>query len=180
MRPLQQCECVYIQEAGAWMREGRDFWLSLSDEDFFKLCRHEFSKGSGNGGQKRNKTSNAVRLTHEATGLSAYDCSSRSQHGNRAAAIFKLRCLLAMSLRDGDLPEVAPEVAVSNRDYALWLARVLDLFHEHGWDALAEVAAGMGVTKSKLVRLLGRDAALWQLVNRGRRESGLGGLRLTD
>ena len=42
--------------------ENRDDFLKLDDSALSACCELEFFKGSGNGGQKRNKTSSAVRV----------------------------------------------------------------------------------------------------------------------
>lgn len=46
----------------------------------------EFMRGSGKGGQKRNKTSSACRLTHRPTGIQVRIENERSQPQNRAVA----------------------------------------------------------------------------------------------
>ena len=67
--------------------ENRDDFLKLDDSALSACCELEFFKGSGNGGQKRNKTSSAVRVHLKAFDLSASDCTERSQHRNRANAL---------------------------------------------------------------------------------------------
>jgi peptide chain release factor 1 len=48
-------------------------------------------RGSGPGGQQRNKTESAVLVRHKPTWLTAYCQSERSQHHNRTAALAVLR-----------------------------------------------------------------------------------------
>lgn len=55
-------------------------------------CR---SRGSGAGGQHRNKTESAVDLTHVPTGTTVHCESERSLHRNEAIALARLRALLA-------------------------------------------------------------------------------------
>jgi peptide chain release factor 1 len=57
--------------------------------------RIDITKGSGPGGQNRNKTETAVRVTHKPTGLTAYACDDRSQHVNRARALEVLAARVA-------------------------------------------------------------------------------------
>jgi peptide chain release factor 1 len=51
-------------------------------------------RGSGAGGQHRNKTESAVKLIHKPTGLFVRCESERSQHQNRATALALLRARL--------------------------------------------------------------------------------------
>jgi len=50
---------------------------------FEKDIKEVFLLGSGKGGQKRNKTSTAVRLTHIPTGIEVRTDKTRSQAMNR-------------------------------------------------------------------------------------------------
>ena len=52
--------------------------------------KEKFIKASGRGGQKVNKTSSAVFLSHEKTGLSVKVGKHRSQHLNRFLALRSL------------------------------------------------------------------------------------------
>jgi peptide chain release factor 1 len=55
-----------------------------------KDLKIEFLKGSGPGGQHRNKRATACRITHLPTGISAEAQDSKSQHRNKANAFLKL------------------------------------------------------------------------------------------
>jgi len=152
--------------------DDRNNWLRLDDDALFQACRHEFFKAQGRGGQKRNKTSNAIRLTFIPNGITVTDCSGRSQHQNRAIALNRLRCELAMQVRSPDIPEVPADMSIKNPDYPLWIARIIDLLDLNGFD-MKPVAEAMGISRSRLLKLLTRDKILWQFMNQCREKLGL-------
>lgn len=59
-----------------------ELWFSMGRECF----RIEFYRGSGHGGQKKQKTSSACRITHLPSGSVGTAEDSRMQHVNRALA----------------------------------------------------------------------------------------------
>ena len=65
--------------------------ISYITEKEFKIPQNELqievSIGHGPGGQHRNKTESAVKITHKPTKITAYCCSDRSQHKNRENAL---------------------------------------------------------------------------------------------
>lgn len=63
--------------------------------------REQFVLGSGSGGQKINKTSSAVRLTHEPSGLWVKVQASRSREDNRWLARRALAEKI-LEVRDGE------------------------------------------------------------------------------
>lgn len=63
----------------------RERLFSVSKNDF----RFQDTKGSGNGGQARNKTSSAIRCTHPPSGAVGYSEASRSQAENKREAWHK-------------------------------------------------------------------------------------------
>jgi len=67
----------------------------LDDDALLAQCEVEFVKGSGPGGQHRNKTETAVRLIHRPTGIRAQASERRSQGQNLGVALERLRALLA-------------------------------------------------------------------------------------
>lgn len=53
-------------------------------------CEWSYTRGTGNGGQKKNKTSSAVHCTHLPSGAHGYSEASRSQGDNRRDAFEKM------------------------------------------------------------------------------------------
>ena len=156
----------------------RDLLLALPDEQLLRLCRVERCRGTGPGGQKRNKTESAVTVTHPESGISGSSDETRSQHSNLRLAVRHLRHALALNWR-APPPAIWKFPAIPGaRDpqYPQWLAAVLDVLEAHG-GRLSEAAAVCGLSTGRLGRGLAGDPALWQHVNRRRRELGLPPLR---
>jgi peptide chain release factor len=53
-------------------------------------CDWSYTRGTGAGGQKKNKTSSAVHCTHRASGAHGYAEETRSQAKNREIAFTKM------------------------------------------------------------------------------------------
>src|SRR5205809_2883408 len=85
----------------------RSTWTTLTDGQLLDQCAVDTYRASGPGGQKRNKTSSAVRLRHPPSGLIVIAEESRSQHENRARALKRLRQALYLKLRDGPALDLA-------------------------------------------------------------------------
>ena len=142
----------------------RDDWLKSSDLELEKACRLDFFKASGRGGQKRNKSSNAVRFTHEPSGIAVSDCSGRSQHKNRAASLKKLRYQIALQVRI--VPGTPPsrlDVSLTNAEYPIFTAHILDILNDNEF-IISQAAQCLELSTSKLIKLLQKDKNLWQLV----------------
>jgi len=149
--------------------------LTMDADDLLRQCRVDVFRGTGPGGQKRNRTSSAVRLTHLHSGITATCDETRSQHTNREIAVRKLRHEVALRCRCTPAPPYPGPWApgAKSADYPRWLAAVLDQLGQHEF-RLAEAAAALGVSTGRLVRDLASDPALWQAANAGRTRCGHG------
>src|SRR6478672_1087724 len=100
-------------------RPPRSTWSALPADRLLAQCEVDTYRASGPGGQKRNKTSSAVRLRHPPTGLIVIAEESRSQHENKAKALRRLRRALYLELRN-PLPTtgLTSEVVAQLADYA--------------------------------------------------------------
>lgn len=147
----------------------RDAILAMDDDGLAEQCRVEHTRGSGPGGQKRNKTSSAVRLTHRATGLSVRAEAARSQNDNRRSAIRRLRWQIALSLRAE--PTTVSLRSMNARD-PRQAAKVIDHLAAHGY-ALRETAAALGVTTGALSKWITDSPNVLTHVNEERKARGL-------
>jgi hypothetical protein len=166
-------------------------FLLLSDVALLAQCEETHLRGSGPGGQKRNKTSSRVRLTHRPTGLTALAGEDRSQAVNKARALRRLRECIALSLRREIALETytrstalkaAPDPSGRLRlgprhpHYYPVVAELLDLIAAcRGGVKEAAFHAGLGT--SALVRFIRSDPHVWAYVNRLREDVGLGRLK---
>ena len=64
----------------------KDLLFSVTAAD----CDWSYTKGTGAGGQKRNKTSSAVHCHHKPSGARGYSEASRSQLDNKREAFRKM------------------------------------------------------------------------------------------
>lgn len=153
--------------------------FQLEDPRLLAECRVETYRASGPGGQKRNKTSSAVRISHPASGLSVVATESRSQHRNKSAALRRLRYQLALHLRQ-PVPDnqavilagVGLDATLKMKDYLLVMARVLDVLQSAGWSVSA-AASRLGVSTGQIVGFLRADRKLGAYVNQQRGKVGL-------
>ena len=164
----------------------RDRMLAMDDATLVAACAVDTFRASGPGGQKRNKTSSAVRLRHLAAGVSAEADESRSQHENRTQAVRRLRLAVAVEVReplDPDAWEAPPALVLLVRvgsgpairrepRYAGTIAVLFDLLEAHGW-SLADAAAHLGVSTAALGRFVSEEEFVFRAANTRRRALGL-------
>src|SRR6266566_8949702 len=94
----------------------RAVWVKLTDSQLLAQCQVDTYRASGPGGQKRNKTSSAVRVRHMPSGLIVIAEESRSQHENRLRALRRLRQALYLKIRDDLAADLLTPEALQQRD----------------------------------------------------------------
>jgi len=166
-------------------------FLILEDEDLIHQCEVDHFRASGPGGQKRNKTSSAVRLRHLPTGLAATASDDRSQHVNKRRAIRRLRETIARQVRgDVDIGRYQPSERLSaciskdgrivlgrrDRRYCLVVAELLDLLVSVDM-RVSTAAALVGTSTAHFVQFLCKDVKLQERVNQLRSAVGAKPLR---
>jgi hypothetical protein len=162
----------------------RATWTNLSDAQLLEQCEVDTYRASGPGGQKRNKTSSAVRLRHPPSGLIVIAEESRSQHENRARALRRMRQALFLKVRDELPPDgLTSEALAAHPDFreARTAAGRLDLGRKDArfWPAVgvvldvlqtaqarvADAAAALGVTTGNLIAFLQTEPKVWEQAN---------------
>ena len=168
-----------------WWMSLRDEWLMLADDVLLTQCDVDTYRASGPGGQKRNKTSSAVRLRHAASGQLVIAEESRSQHENKARALKRLRLAIALNCRaDVSIADGPPNaffahqqadgsVAVSprNPDYPYCVAIALDALHTAG-GRMRDAGTLIGMGTAALSDLLTSDPKVMEQANRIRMQHG--------
>lgn len=157
---------------------------SLPVEDLLKDCKVERGRGSGPGGQHRNKVETAVIVTHEPSGVAGGASERRSQEENRRMAIKRLRINLAIEVRGyWGLMDVPSElwrsrcrdrklaINVKHEDWPSLLAELMDVLSLKRGDVRA---AGnvMGISASQVTKLLRNEPKAMALVNQWRTDRG--------
>lgn len=64
----------------------KELVFSVTQQD----CEWSYTRGTGKGGQKKNKTSSAVHCIHRPSGAHGYSEASRSQRDNKEEAFLKM------------------------------------------------------------------------------------------
>jgi len=141
-------------------------------------CQVQRTRGSGPGGQHRNKVETAIVVEHLPTGLRGEASERRSQEQNRQQAILRLRVKLALEVRHE--PTERPSelwqrratgrrisVSAQHEDFPALLSESLDAMHASEY-AIPTVAERLDVTSSQLVKFLKVEPAALVRVNRER------------
>src|SRR5205809_395145 len=158
----------------------RSTWTTLTDGQLLDQCAVDTYRASGPGGQKRNKTSSAVRLRHLPSGALVIAEESRSQHENKARALKRLRQRLWLNLRES-IDEKRPQetaLSIGRRDERFWptVGVVLDAMNQF-LGQVSTTAQWLGSTTGSLIDFLEIDDTVWTEANRIRQRHGQGVLR---
>ena len=168
-----------------------DDYLIVDERTLLAQCDIDHYRSSGPGGQKRNKTSSAVRLRHRPTGLIVTATEERSQHVNKTRALRRLRKAIALNVRrDIDVATYRKSAALSScvtgdgvlqvgrRDerYCPAVSEILDVLAAQE-TRVRDTALSLGVSTANLVGFFQRDSKLWACVNQMRAGERLGQLR---
>ena len=154
--------------------------VELSIDELLKSCVVKRTRGSGPGGQHRNKVETAIVITHTQSGIVGQASEKRSQHRNRDVAVERLRVNLALAIRSSVEPEQAPSslwlsrvkskkvvVNPSHEDFPRLLCEAMDFITAVDFD-VAAAADRLGVSTSQLVKFLKLAPAAFESVNRER------------
>ncbi len=154
----------------------------LPVETLLADCEIKRTRGSGPGGQHRNKVETAIVVQHSPTGLRGEASERRSQKQNRKQAIQRLRIKLALEVRQE--PTARPSelwqqrvtggrisVSTQHEDFPALLSEALDVIHAQVY-TLPPSAECLGVSSSQLVKLLKVEPAALLEVNRERQARG--------
>ncbi len=155
----------------------RTIWLYEDNEKFMLNCKLEYFQASGPGGQKRNRKYSAVRITHFPTALSAESCATRSQNSNKKDAIHKIKMQIATTFAGPQINFYNHNISESNNLYPLWLAMLFDLFFKYNFET-KEAANELGISNSKLIKIIAKSSFAWKNLNYYRQNFGLSPLHL--
>ena len=159
-----------------------DLWVPFiqkSDNDLKKNCRMDIFKATGHGGQKKNKTSNAIRLTLEH--LSVTYTASRSRAENISRAFKKLRMSIALDISTGRenyyLNQTYPaelfqyfqkgsiKINAKNPMFPLVIGFIIDCFIKHNGN-YQSVAESLKVSSSQLRKFITKNPFMIETLNK--------------
>ena len=159
----------------------------LPIEQLLKHCQLQRTRGSGPGGQHRNKVETAIVVQHLPSGLRGEASERRSQQQNRVQAIHRLRVKLALEVRCTAPAEPSSawqcrvktgriSINPAHEEFPALLAEALDIVFANDF-AIPAAATNLEVTASQLVKLLKLEPQALGIVNRERASLGLPALR---
>lgn len=150
------------------------------EEQLLAECELQRTRGSGPGGQHRNKVETAIVITHKSTGIKGQASERRSQHANREVAIERLRVNLAIHHRNEiNSNQPASElwksrirggkisVSRSHFDFATLLSEAMNFITSENFD-VAGAAKRLGISTSQLIKFLKVEPMAFQFINQER------------
>ncbi len=162
----------------------RSAWTHLTDPQLLTQCAVDTYRASGPGGQKRNKTSSAVRIRHLPSGLIVIAEESRSQHENRARALRRLRQAFYLKIRDdlragaltpdglqrhegyGAALDGQSRLHLGRKDPRFWPAVGIVLDVLQAVEArVGDAAKALGISTGNLIDFLSSDPKVWEQAN---------------
>jgi hypothetical protein len=153
-----------------------------SIEELEKECRWTFSRASGPGGQNRNKVETGATVEHSPSGITASATELRNQSENRAVAMHRLRCALAVQYRNpferpkADIAQIpSPDwleytkggrVQISERNalFPSLLAEAMLRLADNDWNVGA-TAIALQTSATQLIKLLAQYPPALQELN---------------
>lgn len=163
-----------VYSSGLWLS-----FLQKTDEELKKSCRMDIFKATGRGGQKKNKTSNAIRLTLEHVVVTF--TTSRSRAENIAGAIKKLRIAIAMDIVDGfenrSSSRIYPDILgqyyqkgtikinVKNPLFPIVIGMLIDLFINYQ-GSYKSVSGALKISNSQLRKFISKNVIMIETINK--------------
>jgi hypothetical protein len=154
-------------------------FLLLNETAFVKTCRFDTYMASGHGGQKRNRTYSAVRLTHLPTAFAVIAEESRSQSENKLKALKRLRLAIALRARKqpsagsftipGEIreyfkPDAPLQINPKNPRYPLACATALDALYLAA-GKIGAAAELLSISTGRLNKFISKDKDLLSAAN---------------
>ena len=153
--------------------ENRFEFLRKTDDELLKLSRVDVFKATGKGGQKKNKTSNAIRLS--MCHLSVTESKSRSKAENIKGAVKKLRLAIALDKKDATSSrvsvyqtpsEIKPylntgeiKISVKNPLYPIFIGILFNCYIKNGGN-WSDMGKNLGFTSSQIRKFVDKNAQL--------------------
>ena len=146
-------------------------------------CEVTRTRGTGPGGQHRNKVETAMVVKHLPTGILGQASERRSQEANREMAVFRLRLNLAIQFRSKSTRELSDtwksrcrgskiNVNPQHKDFPSLLAEALDTLHDEEFD-FGSTSSRLGISKSQLIKFLKIVPDVMIMCNEARHQRGL-------
>ena len=175
----------------------RTAWFHQTDAQLLADCEVDTYRASGPGGQKRNKTSSAVRIRHLPSRLLVIAEESRSQHENKAKALIRLRHAFMLKLREPISAEElssfsqreelasarspAGRIELSRKSPHFWVvvSLILDVLETH-LGRVSDAAKAVGISTGHLIDFLESNPKVWEQANQSRQRFGHKPLKMND